>query len=290
MLVIFTDTDTDTTPEIAARYGYHLISMPYSYDGRTIYPYEDFEIFESKEFYDMLRAGTIPTTSAISKEKYTEYFEPFFKNGDDILYVHFSEAMTMTFENMRAAVAELKEKYPGTNFYTIDTKGITIESLIIVEEIGELYKAGKTAEEILAWAAEEVDHFSIYLFADDLKFFKRSGRVSGFSAAMGTLIGVRPIIHINSEGKMESIGKERGKRNALNRLLNSVVERGDHVKDHNIIIAHSDDEEDALELARMIREKLGDDTRIEIVVANPTAGSHCGPNCLGVSFHSIPRQ
>ena len=205
MLVIFTDTDTDLTPEKAKEFGYHLISMPYSYDGKTIYPYEDFEVFESKKFYDMLRAGTIPTTSAISKEKYIDYFEPFFKNGDDIMYVHLSEAMTMTIENMRAAVKELQEKYPESKFYAVDTKGITIASLSIVYEIGDLYKAGKTAEEIIEWAKEEVDRFSVYFFADDLKFFKRSGRLSGFSAAMGTLIGVRPIIYINSEGKMVCI-------------------------------------------------------------------------------------
>ena len=289
MFVIFTDTDTDMTPENAERFGYHLISMPYSIDGKTIYPYEDFTEFKSKEFYDMLRAGTIPTTSAINKEKYTEYFEPYFKNGDEILYVHFSEAMTMTFTNMRAAVAELQEKYPAAKFHTIDTKGITIASLIIAEEIGDLYKAGKSAEEIIEWAKDQVDCFSIYMFADDLKFFKRSGRVSGFSAAMGTLIGVRPIIHINAEGKMVSIGKERGKKNALNRLLNYVVEKGDDVKNHRILIAHSDDEEDALALADMVREKFGDDVRIEIIVANPTAGSHCGPNCLGISFHSQRR-
>lgn len=290
MLVIFSDTDTDLTPEKAKEFGYHLISMPYSYDGKTIYPYEDFDVFESKKFYNMLRDGTIPTTSAISKERYVEYFEPYFKNGDDILYVHFSAAMTMTFENMRAAVDELKQKYTKTKFYTVDTKGITIESLSIVYEIGDLYKAGKTAEEILEWAKDQVDCFSIYMFADDLKFFKRSGRVSGFSATMGTLIGVRPIIHINAEGKMVSIGKERGKKNALNRLMKYVEEKGEDVKAHRVLIAHSDDEEDAQELARMVREKYGDDTRIEIIVANPTAGSHCGPNCLGISFHSVKRQ
>ncbi len=290
MLVIFADTDSDLTPEKAKEFGYHLISMPYSYDGKTIYPYEDFEVFESKKFYDMLRAGTIPTTSAISKEKYIDYFEPFFKNGDDIMYVHLSEAMTMTIENMRAAVKELQEKYPERKFYAVDTKGITIESLSIVYEIGDLYKAGKTAEEIIEWAKEEVDRFSVYFFADDLKFFKRSGRVSGFSAAMGTLIGVRPIIYINGAGKMVSIGKERGKKNALNRLMKYLEEKGDDVKSHRILIAHSDDEEDANELAARVREKYGDDCRIEIVVANPTAGSHCGPNCLGISFHSVKKD
>ena len=174
MLILFTDTDTDLTPKAAKEFGYHLISMPYSIDGKTTYPYEDFEEFDAHSFYDMLRNGVLPNTSAISSESYKKYFEPHFKNGDDILYVHFSAAMTATFEAMDKAVAELKQKYPERKFYSIDTKGITIGSLNIVEEIGDMYKSGKTVEEIMSWAKEEIDHFAVYFFADDLKFFKHS--------------------------------------------------------------------------------------------------------------------
>ena len=137
MLVIFTDTDTDLTPKKAKEFGYHLISMPYSIDGKTIYPYVDFDEFDAHAFYDSLRGGILPKTSAISTENYIGYFEPHFKNGDDILYVHFSAAMSVTFDAMKTAVARLKEKYPERKFYTIDTKGITIGRLNIVEEIGD---------------------------------------------------------------------------------------------------------------------------------------------------------
>ena len=105
MLRLFTDTDTDITPAVAAEYGYSLISMPYSIDAKTVYPYVDFDEFESRKFYDLLRSGVLPTTSAISKERYIEYFEPEFAAGNDILYVHFSRAMTMTFNAMDQAVA-----------------------------------------------------------------------------------------------------------------------------------------------------------------------------------------
>lgn len=290
MLILFTDTDTDLTPEMAKKYDYHLISMPYSIDGKTIYPYEDFDVFEVKKFYNMLRDGVLPTTSAINEAKYTEYFEPIFANGDDILYVHFSRAMSMTFENMDAAVKKLLEKYPERKFYTIDTLGITIASLIIVDEIGQLYKAGKTAEEMIEWAKTEVDHFSTYFYANDLKFFKRSGRVSGITAAMGTLIGVRPIIHMNKEGKMVSIGKERGKKNAIKRLLQYTIDKGDDVKGHKVFIAHSDADEDVASLVALLRAQYGDDLQIEIVAASPTSGSHCGPDCVGVAFHSSGRE
>ena len=289
MLKIFTDTDTDITPRVAKEYGYELISMPYSVDGKTVYPYVDFETFDAKAFYDMLRGGVLPTTSAISEQRYAEYFEPHFKNGDDILYVHFSAAMTITFDAMDKAVAALLEKYPERKFYSIDTKGITLGSYNIVREIGDLYKAGKTAEEIVEWSKTEVDKFATYFFADDLKFFRHSGRVGGLAAVMGTLIGIRPIITINAEGKMVSVGKEKGRVKAMEHLVRVVEELGEDLKDHRMIVGHTDALELAKEVGDMLKEKFGDDLNIEYVVTNPTAGSHCGPNGVGVCFHAKHR-
>lgn len=289
MLRLFTDTDCDVTPEIAAKYGYSLISMPYSIDGKTVYPYEDFDVFDSHAFYDKLRNGALPNTSAISREKYVEIFEPVFQNGDDILYVHFSRAMTATFDAMDQAVAELHERYPERKFYDIDTKGITIVSLNIVLEVGDMVLAGKSVEEILAWAETEVDRFAIYFFADDLKFFKHSGRVSGLAATMGTLLGVRPIIFMNSEGKMVSVGSERGRARAINRLLAYVDELGDDVKGHRVIVGNTDAPEIADEVTARLKAKFGDDLEVIEVAVNPTTGGHCGPNGVGICFHAVHR-
>jgi len=289
MLRLFTDTDTDITPAVAAEYGYRLISMPYSIDAKTVYPYVDFDEFESRKFYDLLRSGVLPTTSAISKERYIEYFEPEFAAGNDILYVHFSRAMTMTFNAMDQAVAELKAKYPGRNFYEIDTKGITTISYTIVREVGDLLKAGKSLEEVLEWAKTEVDKFAMYFFADDLKFFRRSGRVSGLAATMGTLIGIRPIIYMSQEGKMVSCGKEKGRVKAMEHLVQQVADLGEDFKSHRFVIGHTDAPELAQEVGKMIRERFGDDFPIDYVVCNPTAGSHAGPNGVGVCFHAKHR-
>ena len=289
MLVIFTDTDTDITPAEAKEFGYRLISMPYAIDGVTTYPYVDFDEFDSHAFYDLLREGALPTTSAISEEQYRQYFEPVFADGDDILYVHFSRAMTATFDAMDKAVEELKKQYPERRFYEVDTKGITSISLNIVKEVGDLYKAGKTAEEILAWAETEVDHFAQYFFADDLKFFKRSGRVSGIAGTMGTLLGIRPIIHMSDEGKMVSVGKEKGRQKAIDRLIAYVDELGDDIKNHRIIIGNTDAPEIAEDVKAALTEKYGDGLRIEIACVNPTAGSHCGPDGVGICFHAIHR-
>ena len=289
MLTLFTDTDTDFTPEIAKEYGYKLISMPYSIDAKTFYPYEDSETIDLHAFYDGLRNGVLPTTGGISAERYKNYFRPEFEKGNDILYVHFSAAMTITFRAMDEAVAELLKEYPERKFYHVDTMGITIVSYSIVREIGDMIKAGRTVDEVLAWADREVLHFAQYFFADDLKFFKRSGRVSGIAATMGTLVGIRPIICMNEEGKMVSIGKERGRANAMDRLVKVVENLGDDIKNHHFIIGHTDAPELAAELRDMLHKRFGDDLNIETVVTNPTAGSHCGPNGVGVSFHTKSR-
>ncbi len=288
MFVLFTDTDTDISLEVAKELGYELISMPYTLNEKDVFPYEDFEVFDSKAFYDTLRAGAMPTTSAINTERYIRYFEPHLAKGNDIFYVSFSEAMSMTFRNMDEAVSILAKKYPERKIYRMDTKAITLLSLNILYEVSALFKSGKTVDEIIEWGKTEIDKFAVYFFADDLKFFKRSGRVSGISAAMGSLIGIRPIIHISDEGKMVSIGKEKGRVKALQRLVAYVDELGDNIKDHKVIIGHTDAYETALEIRDMLTEKYGE-LDYEIVAVNPTAGSHCGPNCAGVSFHATHR-
>ena len=289
MLKIFTDTDTDLTLEEAKKYGFKMISMPYIVGDTEVKPYVDFENFDYKTFYGMLRNGTLPTTSAISTEEYIKYFEPEFASGNDILYVHFSRAMTVTFNNMDKAIEILKVKYPDRKFYEVDTLGITINSLIIVKAIGDMYLEGKTAEEITEWAEKEVSHYATYFFADDLKFFKRSGRVSNLAAIMGGMIGLKPIICMGEDGKMTNISKAIGRNNAINKLVSYVTELGLDVEKYRVIVGHADSLDLAKELANKLQEVYDNKLNIEFAVVNPTAGSHCGPDTVGVSFHAIRR-
>lgn len=289
MLVFFTDTDCDITPDIAKEYGFELISMPYFVNEKEINPYVDWQDFNSKEFYDMLRGGVIPKTSAISPSKYIEYFEPHFKAGNDIIYVHFSKNMSGTFNAMNLALEELYEKSPERKFYSIDTKAITALSYLIIKEIGKLYKEGKTALELIKWAETEVQKYAIYFYVDDLTFFRQSGRVSGLAGVFGNLLNIHPIIHINSDGIMTNITKARGKNNTINKIIEMIDEIQDNIASHKIIVAHSDAYDIALLVKNKLIEKYGEGLDIEFVVVNPTAGSHCGPNCVGVAFHAKHR-
>ena len=289
MYTLFTDTDCDITPEIAERYGYKLISMPYTIEGEQVFPYVSFKEFNYKEFYNRLRKGVIPTTSALSPVEYINYFELEFKAGRDILYVHFSAAMTATFNSMRLALEELAEKYPDRKLYQIDTKGITLGSYSICLSIGELYKKGASIEEIQAWADKEIDKTAFYFYADDLKFFGKSGRVSGFAAFFGNIIGLKPIIFIDTDGKMKTKDKCRGRKQALQKLLQYVIDLQDDIKNHRVVIAHTDALPIAEEFGKMMKDYFGQDLEIEYEVVNPTAGSHCGPNAMGVTFHAKHR-
>ena len=289
MYTLFVDTDSDITPKIAEQYGAKLIIMPYTINDKEVRPYIDFEEFNSHEFYETLRKGVLPTTSALPPQAYIDYFEPEFAKGNDILYCHFSSAMSGTFNSMRIALEDLYARYPERKVYTVDTLSITIGAYAIAMEVMEMYRDGKSIEEILSWAEREVDRFPIYFYADNLKFFAKSGRVSGFKAFMGGLVGIKPIIHVNSEGKMVSIDKGRGRKVALGKIVDYVKKLQENITDHRVIIASTDAEAIANELAEMLQREFENKLNIEFIQVNPTIGGHCGPDAVGVCFHGIHR-
>lgn len=287
--VLFFDTDCDFSPAVCAKYGAKLISMPYAINGEEIKPYVDFEEYDAKEFFGTLRKGIIPDTSALNVAEYLNYFEPVLKEGKDILYIHFSRIMSATFKSVDAAIKELLEKYPERRIELIDTKGITLSSYVLGNQMGELYLQGKSIDEIKAWAEENAPHQAFYFYADNLKFFAKSGRVSGFSAFMGGMIGIKPIIYINDEGQMTSIDKAVGRKKALEKLLQYVVDLEDHLKEHPVAIAHGDAMPLVDEFIKMLKGKFGEDLKVEVIDINPTAGSHCGADVIGVTFHAKHR-
>ena len=290
MYQLFFDSDCDITLEHAKKYNAILISMPYAINGDEIYPYKDWEKFDSHAFFDRLRKGDAnPTTSALNVNDYLNYFEPVLKDGKDILYIHFSREMSATFKSCDEAVKELLEKYPGRRIELIDTKGITICSFLTCLQLGELAKAGKSIDEIVEASKEIIPHSAAYFFADNLKFFARSGRVSGFSAFMGGMIGVKPVIHLSDEGKMVSIDKAVGRKKVLEKIMDYVVKLEDHIKDYPLVIAHGDAPQLVDEFVAMLKSHFGDDIKYEVIDVNPTAGCHCGPDVLGVGFHASHR-
>ena len=288
MFRLFSDSDCDITPEIADKYGYFILPMPFEIEGDVVYPYRGFRTFDFHAFAERLRSGAMPTTSALNTVEYTEFFEPVFAAGEDILYIHFSSSMSGTFKNMDAAVEELLKKYPERKFYTVDTLAISICSLNILIEAGEMKLKGASAQEIIDWCEKEKQHFATYFYADDLSFFRRSGRVNGLTALMGNILGLKPIITMTPAGKLESIGTERGRGRSLKRLIGYMQTLGDHVEDHRVLIASCDAPEAAEELKTLVLEHYPK-AEVIIVPTNPTVVSHAGPDTVGVCFYAKSR-
>jgi DegV family protein with EDD domain len=156
------------------------------------------------------------------------------------------------------------------------------QNVIDLEGYEEKHK--RAIEEIIDWANKNVDHYATYFFADNLKFFSRSGRVSNVSAAMGNLIGIKPIIYMNDEGQMTNIAKERGRKSATKKLMEYFDTLAVDPLNHHIIIGHTDALDLAKNLGDQLQEKYDHKLDIEYVVVNPTAGSHCGPDTIGICF------
>ncbi|MBR4270412.1 MAG: DegV family protein [Clostridia bacterium] len=287
--MLFADTDCDITPQFAKEYNCGLISMPYSLNGVEVFPYQTTPTFDFEKFYAELRSGAIPTTRGLNPSVYEGYFEPVLKSGKDILYVHFSRAMSGTFAAMDLAIKNLRQKYPDRKICTIDTKGITVCAYAIILEIADLYKAGATMEQLLDWARQEVNKFATYYFVNDLKFLKRGGKVKGVAAFIGNFFGIRPILTMDSNGIMKGVGKVRGLSGAIAKLIEITEKLGEDIKDHKIVIAHSDTLATAQVVEKELREKYGSDLEIDMHLVNPTSACHCGPDGVGITFHAKHR-
>ena len=280
MIKIFTDTDTDITLSEANELNLGLISMPYIVEGNPVYPFGDYKEYDYKTVYNILRKGVIPTTCALSAEEYKKYFEPVFANGDDILYIHFSSAMTATFDYMDRAIEELLEKYPERKFYKLDTMAITIGSNLMVKEFVKKFNEINDIDNFLKYANEEINHYATYFYADDLKFFQRSGRVSGIAATMGTLLGIKPIIELRNNVSVAS--KTIGLKKAMNFIMSKLS-----MCDINypIVPSYTYNSEN-LDLMIEKSDKIYKDIMIEKDNLDPAIACHWGPNAFGFIFVS----
>ena len=286
---LFVDTNMDMTPELCEAYGMKLIKYPYTIDGKIYYPYIDWKEFDYKSFYQKMRDGVPMTTFSLTKEQYIEYFEPEFMRGKDILYLHQSEATTKTFQFMRQAAAELKEKYPNRRFAEINSKAFTVSGMLIALEAGDMYAAGMSIDEIAAWADSELDNVATYTTAKDLSFFVRSGRMSKMSGMFGNIIGMHPIVHGSKQGFMEFLGMSFGRKRTYREMISYALEDGIDVEQHRIIVGHSDLLKEAKRFRKEI-EKVFPNAEIITGCINPTIGIHCGPDNVCFAVHAKRRE
>ena len=262
--------------------GLDVISMPYYVKGQEYY-YDMGANTDFRAFYDAVRGGEIPKTQALNPEDYKRILTPYFEAGEDVLYLSFSHKMSGTFQYLDLALAELKEAYPERKCTVFDTASISLGAGIQVEQAALMKKAGASDEEILKFLRSFTDRVAVYFAVDDLMHLKRGGRLSGFAAVAGTMLGLKPVLTFNEEGGLSVLTKQSGRRKAISYLAGKVIEELRDEDTYPVYVVDADCPEDGDRLRDLILEKRPRANVIRQIVG-PVIGAHCGPGTLGVIF------
>ena len=278
--VITADSTVDLPKAFLEEKQVPVVSLSYIIDGAT---YRDGEGLTSKEFYDKIREGAMPTTSQVNPEQARDLFEPILKGGTDILHIAFTSGLSGTYNSCRIAAEELSEEYPDRKIVGDDSLCAASGGGMLLYKAIELKEQGKSFDEIVTWVEENKLHVCHDVTVDDLFHLHRGGRVSKASAVVGTIIKIKPIIHVNDEGKLIVIGKERGRKKALQTLVERMEEKSQGFENDIVMITHGDALEDAEYVKGLIQDKFGI-TNIMINPLGTVIGSHTGPGVIALFY------
>lgn len=278
--VIVSDSTVDLSKEYLQSKQVPIISLSYIMDGVT---YEEMDGLSHKEFFEKLRAGSLPTTSQINPEQAREALELFAKEGKDILYIGFSSGLSGSYNSVRMAAEDLKEEYPDINIITIDSLCACMGEGLLLYKALELKEHGMSMEEIAKWVEANKLHICHNVTVDDLNHLHRGGRISKTTAVVGSMIKIKPIIHMSDEGKLVVIGKERGRKKSLVSIVDRMEKQMQGYDNDIVMITHGDCIEDAEFVKKQVEERFG----IHNVMINgigSVIGSHTGAGVVAVFF------
>lgn len=281
MSILLCDSNCELWFERARELKLDYISMPYCY-GDEEYGYDLGEKTDFKKFYSAVRGGAIPKTMALNPENYKEILTPYFKAGEDVLYVSFSHTMSGTFAQLDSALAELKQEFPERKCTVFNTNSISLGAGLQVEAAAELKLKGATDDEILEFLKDFTNKIALYFVVDDLMHLKRGGRLSAGAAVAGTLLSIKPILTVSADGGLNVYTKALGRKKAM-RMLADKVKTELTGTEYSVYVIDADSKEDGDELEKMIKSARPDAKTVRQTIG-PVIGSHCGPGTLGVIF------
>lgn len=275
--VITTDSCADLDEAYLQQHDIQTVSLSCLLDGET---YNAENPISAKELYDKVREGAMPTTSQVNPDQAREMFEPILKEGKDILHLAFSSGLSGTCQSAMIAAEELREEYPERKIVVVDTLMAALGQGLIVHKAVQLKENGASFEEVADWCENHKMQIAAYVTVDDLFHLCRGGRVSKSSAVLGTMVGIKPIIKINDEGKLEVIGKIRGRKKSIQTIIDhlmGLIQDGEST----VFIAHGDCLEEAQAIEKQLIEKYGiKETKIDFV--GPVIGAHTGVGVLAI--------
>lgn len=286
--VLITDSSADLSQEMVQELGVTVLPLSFTIQGKTYRNYPDNREMDLPLFYDMLRAGELATTSAVNVAEYTQAVEPILQEGKDVLILAFSSGLSSTYQASVLAAGELREKYPDRKIYTVDTLCASLGQGLLVYLAAQEQRKGKSIEEVRDWAEETKLHLCHQFTVDDLHFLKRGGRISATTAVVGSMLQIKPVLHVDNEGHLINIGKARGRQASLKALVDKMEKTVTEEGRKTAFISHGDCRKDAVTVADMVRERFGtQDIRINFV--GPVIGAHSGPGTLALFYLGTER-
>ena len=286
--VLMTDSSADLNQEMVQELGVTVLPLSFTIQGKTYRNYPDNREMDLPLFYDMLRAGELATTSAVNVAEYTQAVEPILQEGKDVLILAFSSGLSSTYQASVLAAGELREKYPDRKIYTVDTLCASLGQGLLVYLAAQEQRKGKSIEEVRDWAEETKLNLCHQFTVDDLHFLKRGGRISATTAVVGSMLQIKPVLHVDNEGHLINIGKARGRQASLKALVDKMEKTVTEEGRKTVFISHGDCRKDAVTVADMVRERFGtQDIRINFV--GPVIGAHSGPGTLALFYLGTER-
>ena len=286
--MITTDSNSDVLPEFIKENDLTIIPQYYSF-GDTVYG--DELNMPPHEFYETMRKGELPKSQANNPAVIREKFEKILKEGKNILHIAFSSALSGSCNNVVMTANELLEDYPDRKIMVFDSLNASLGEGVSVYRAVELWKEGKSMEEVYDILMEERDHVNVSFTVNDLYHLQRGGRVSKTTAVVGSLVNIKPILAVTSTGELKSDGTVRGRKKSLKTLVARLEESLDldsYGKDRLVAVLHGDCIDDAKAVADMVKE-LGF-TNVIINDVSPSIGTHAGPGVVGLINYGKKRK
>ena len=283
---IITDSCCDFTEQQCRQWNVTCVPLTVMYNGESHNNFSD--AAEVKAFYDLLRAGVTATTSAVNPESWAAAMEEALKQDQDVLVLTFSSGLSTTHQSAVIAAEELREKYPGRKISVVDTLCAALGQGLLVWYACKKRDEGMDIDSLTAWVEENKLHVCHWVTVDDLEHLKRGGRISAATALVGTMLNVKPIIHVDNEGHLINTAKVRGRKAAMDHLVKQMQQRQQGFDNETVFIAHGDCPEDAAALEAMVKERCGVKTVVTGYVG-PVIGAHTGPGVLVVFFMGTER-
>lgn len=277
---IITDSSCDLPNDVIEKYDLTVAQLDVIVEGEE--PKLNCEL-DIKEFYGKLRSGKGAKTSAANLDKFYSLFEDNLKAGRDVLYLGFSTGLSSTYTSGKNAAIELSEKYPERKVFTSDTLCASLGQGLLVYLCCKKAEEGASIEEVYNYAEEIKPNLCHWFTVDDLFFLKRGGRIGAATAVAGSLLSIKPVLHVDNEGKLINVGKARGRKASIQALLSQMEKTAINPSEQIVFISHGDCLEDAEYLAKLITEKFGI-TEFVINPVGPVIGAHSGPGTLALFF------